>query len=85
MQAKPAAPEEPKKPTLDIPTAGHEQKRTPSASPDRTTIGEGLSQTGKTQEFKSEGYKTSSENPETLLAPEKLFNRTSSQLLLKKF
>ncbi|XP_004555305.3 coiled-coil and C2 domain-containing protein 1B [Maylandia zebra] len=55
--AKPAAPEEPKKPTLDIPTAGHEQKRTPSASPDRTTIGEGLSQTAVQQLEFLEGRK----------------------------
>uniref|UniRef100_A0A3Q4H8U9 Coiled-coil and C2 domain-containing protein 1B n=2 Tax=Neolamprologus brichardi TaxID=32507 RepID=A0A3Q4H8U9_NEOBR len=55
--AKPAAPEEPKKPTLDIPTAGHEQKRTPSASPDRTTIGEGLSQAAVQQLEFLEGRK----------------------------
>uniref|UniRef100_A0AAX7T1G4 DM14 domain-containing protein n=1 Tax=Astatotilapia calliptera TaxID=8154 RepID=A0AAX7T1G4_ASTCA len=46
-----------KKPTLDIPTAGHEQKRTPSASPDRTTIGEGLSQTAVQQLEFLEGRK----------------------------
>lgn len=55
--AKPAAPEEPKKPTLDIPTAGQEEKRTPSASPDRTTIGEGLSQTAVQQLEFLEGRK----------------------------
>lgn len=55
--AKPAAPEEPKKPTLDIPTAGQEGKRTPSASPDRTTIGEGLSQTAVQQLEFLEGRK----------------------------
>lgn len=55
--AKPAAPEEPKKPTLDIPTAGHEQKRTPSASPDRTTTEEGLSQAAVQQLEFLEGRK----------------------------
>uniref|UniRef100_A0A669DTQ5 Coiled-coil and C2 domain containing 1B n=1 Tax=Oreochromis niloticus TaxID=8128 RepID=A0A669DTQ5_ORENI len=47
----------PKKPTLDIPTAGQEEKRTPSASPDRTTIGEGLSQTAVQQLEFLEGRK----------------------------
>uniref|UniRef100_A0AAQ5ZNG7 DM14 domain-containing protein n=1 Tax=Amphiprion ocellaris TaxID=80972 RepID=A0AAQ5ZNG7_AMPOC len=38
LQSKPAVPEEPKKPTLDVPTAGPRQKRSPSASPDRTQL-----------------------------------------------
>ncbi|XP_068557917.1 coiled-coil and C2 domain-containing protein 1B isoform X2 [Cebidichthys violaceus] len=42
-ESKPAAPEGPKKLMLDVPTAGQGRKRTPSASPDRTTTREGLS------------------------------------------
>lgn len=49
FQSKPAAPEEPKKPTLDVPAAGHRRKRTPSASPDRTATREGLSPTGQSE------------------------------------
>ncbi|XP_029308793.1 coiled-coil and C2 domain-containing protein 1B isoform X2 [Cottoperca gobio] len=45
-------PEEPKKPTLEVPAAGQERKRTPSASPDGTATGEGLSLTaGQQLEF----------------------------------
>ncbi|TMS09964.1 Coiled-coil and C2 domain-containing protein 1B [Larimichthys crocea] len=44
-ESKPAVPEEPKKLTLDVSTAGQERKRTPSASPDRTAAREGLSPT----------------------------------------
>ncbi|KAM9845265.1 coiled-coil and C2 domain-containing protein 1B isoform 2-T2 [Aulostomus maculatus] len=42
-ESKPAVPEEPKKPMLDVPSADQRQKRTPSASPDRSTTREGLS------------------------------------------
>ncbi|XP_054479145.1 coiled-coil and C2 domain-containing protein 1B isoform X2 [Anoplopoma fimbria] len=42
-ESKPAVPEGPKKPMLDVPSAGQGRKRTPSASPDRTTTREGLS------------------------------------------
>ncbi|XP_069366664.1 coiled-coil and C2 domain-containing protein 1B isoform X2 [Paralichthys olivaceus] len=43
--SKPAVPEETKKPTLDVPTAGQGRKRTPSASPDRSAARDGLSPT----------------------------------------
>ncbi|XP_008277882.1 coiled-coil and C2 domain-containing protein 1B isoform X1 [Stegastes partitus] len=56
-ESKPAVPEEPKKPTLDVPTAGPRQKRSPSASPDRTTSREGLSPTAVQQLEFLEGRK----------------------------
>ncbi|MEQ2183765.1 hypothetical protein GOODEAATRI_001361, partial [Goodea atripinnis] len=43
--AKVAVPEKPKKPTLDVPTAGPEQKRSPSASPGSTSPKESPSPT----------------------------------------
>ncbi|XP_044075924.1 coiled-coil and C2 domain-containing protein 1B isoform X2 [Siniperca chuatsi] len=46
-ESKSAVPEVPKKPTLDVPTAGQGRKRTPSASPERTAAREGLSPTGQ--------------------------------------
>uniref|UniRef100_A0A671VF35 Coiled-coil and C2 domain-containing protein 1B n=1 Tax=Sparus aurata TaxID=8175 RepID=A0A671VF35_SPAAU len=49
--------EDPKKPTLDVPTAGHRRKRTPSASPDRTATREGLSPTAVQQLEFLEGRK----------------------------
>lgn len=45
VKSKPAAPEEPKK--LNVPRAGQGRRRTPSASPDRSTAREGLSPTGQ--------------------------------------
>lgn len=45
VKSKPAAPEEPKK--LNVPRAGQGRKRTPPASPDRTTARDGLSPTGQ--------------------------------------
>lgn len=45
VKSKPAAPEEPKK--LNVPRAGQGRKRTPPASPDRTSARDGLSPTGQ--------------------------------------
>ncbi|TKS79557.1 Coiled-coil and C2 domain-containing protein 1B [Collichthys lucidus] len=56
-ESKPAVPEEPKKLTLDVSTAGQERKRTPSASPDRTAAKEGLSPTAVQQLEFLEGRK----------------------------
>ncbi|XP_068455514.1 coiled-coil and C2 domain-containing protein 1B [Clinocottus analis] len=56
-ESKPAAPEEPKKLMLDVPTSGKARKRTPSASPDRTTTREGLSPSAAQQLEFLEGRK----------------------------
>ncbi|XP_070775003.1 coiled-coil and C2 domain-containing protein 1B [Enoplosus armatus] len=56
-ESKPAVPEEPKKPMLDVPTSSQGRKRTPSASPDRTTTREGLSPTAVQQLEFLEGRK----------------------------
>ncbi|TKS79578.1 Coiled-coil and C2 domain-containing protein 1B [Collichthys lucidus] len=56
-ESKPAVPEEPKKLTLDVSTAGQERKRTQSASPDRTAAKEGLSPTAVQQLEFLEGRK----------------------------
>ncbi|XP_069014043.1 LOW QUALITY PROTEIN: coiled-coil and C2 domain-containing protein 1B [Embiotoca jacksoni] len=56
-ESKPAAPEEPKKLTLDVPAAGQRPKRSPSASPDRTASGEGISPTAVQQLEFLEGRK----------------------------
>lgn len=59
VQSKPAAaPEEPKK--LNVPRAGQGRKRTPSASPDRTTAREGLSPTGQSQKNRELLHNTTS-------------------------
>lgn len=42
-ESKPAAPEAPKKPMLDVPSASEGRRRSPSVSPDRTSVREGLS------------------------------------------
>ncbi|XP_053186148.1 coiled-coil and C2 domain-containing protein 1B [Scomber japonicus] len=55
-ESKPAAPEI-KKPTLEVPAASQGRKRTPSASPDRTTSREGLSPTAVQQLEFLEGRK----------------------------
>ncbi|XP_058478534.1 coiled-coil and C2 domain-containing protein 1B isoform X3 [Solea solea] len=52
-----AVPEEPKKTTLDVSTAGQRRKRTPSPSPDRSTHREGLSPTAVQQLEFLEGRK----------------------------
>ncbi|XP_060940186.1 coiled-coil and C2 domain-containing protein 1B isoform X2 [Limanda limanda] len=56
-ESKSAVPEETKKPSLDVPTAGQGRKRTPSASPDRSTAREGISPTGVQQLEFLEGRK----------------------------
>uniref|UniRef100_A0A8D3ALC9 Coiled-coil and C2 domain-containing protein 1B n=1 Tax=Scophthalmus maximus TaxID=52904 RepID=A0A8D3ALC9_SCOMX len=56
-EEKPAVPEEPKKLTLDVSTAGQGRKRTPSASPDRSAAREGLSPTAAQQLEFLEGRK----------------------------
>ncbi|XP_060901140.1 coiled-coil and C2 domain-containing protein 1B isoform X3 [Labrus mixtus] len=56
-ESKPAPQVAPKKPTLDIPTAGQGKKRTPSPSPDRTSTIEGLSLTAVQQLEFLEGRK----------------------------
>lgn len=56
-ESKPAVPEEPKKITLDVPTPGQGRKRSPSASPDRTSAREGLSPTAVQQLEFLEGRK----------------------------
>ncbi|KAM7379683.1 hypothetical protein PAMP_005217 [Pampus punctatissimus] len=56
-ESKPAAPEEAKKPVLDVPAAGQGRKRTPSASPDRAGTREGLSPTAVQQLEFLEGRK----------------------------
>ncbi|XP_053293559.1 coiled-coil and C2 domain-containing protein 1B isoform X1 [Pleuronectes platessa] len=56
-ESKSAVPEETKKPTLDVPTAGQGRKRTPSASPDRSAAREGISPTGVQQLEFLEGRK----------------------------
>ncbi|XP_065810339.1 coiled-coil and C2 domain-containing protein 1B isoform X2 [Labrus bergylta] len=56
-ESKPAPQVAPKKPTLDIPTAGQGKKRTPSPSPDRTSTREGLSLTAVQQLEFLEGRK----------------------------
>ncbi|KAM7400192.1 hypothetical protein PAMA_004743 [Pampus argenteus] len=56
-ESKPAAPEEAKKPALDVPAAGQGRKRTPSASPDRAGTREGLSPTAVQQLEFLEGRK----------------------------
>lgn len=55
-ESKPAAPQEAKKPTLDVHAAGHGRKRTPSPSPDRTAT-RGLSPTAVQQLEFLEGRK----------------------------
>uniref|UniRef100_A0A3Q3EXJ1 Coiled-coil and C2 domain-containing protein 1B n=1 Tax=Labrus bergylta TaxID=56723 RepID=A0A3Q3EXJ1_9LABR len=56
-EEEPAPQVAPKKPTLDIPTAGQGKKRTPSPSPDRTSTREGLSLTAVQQLEFLEGRK----------------------------
>uniref|UniRef100_A0A8C5GSP7 Coiled-coil and C2 domain-containing protein 1B n=1 Tax=Gouania willdenowi TaxID=441366 RepID=A0A8C5GSP7_GOUWI len=46
-EVKPVVPAEPKKPLLDVPTKGQGRRRSHSASPERTTAKEGVSQTGQ--------------------------------------
>ncbi|XP_028327760.1 coiled-coil and C2 domain-containing protein 1B isoform X1 [Gouania willdenowi] len=48
-EVKPVVPAEPKKPLLDVPTKGQGRRRSHSASPERTTAKEGVSQTAAQQ------------------------------------